>query len=83
MPRGVRVMSDAERELRRAMREFLKRGGRTYATAQSVKIAIDEVLDEARQDAIAAFEPPPAVEGYEAREEGEETPRYSRRRRSA
>ena len=58
MPRGIRVMSDAERDLRKIMREFLKRGGRTYATAQSVKSAIDEVLDEARKDAIAAFEPP-------------------------
>jgi anti-sigma regulatory factor (Ser/Thr protein kinase) len=51
-------MSDAERNLRKSVREFLKKNGRTYAQAQDVKTAVDEVLVEARQAAIAAYSPP-------------------------
>jgi hypothetical protein len=58
MPRGVRVMSDAERNLRRLVREFLKKNGRTFVQGESVKDAVDAVVSEARQVAMAAYSPP-------------------------
>lgn len=77
MPRGVRQMSEAESELRKLVRAFLKKGGRSYAQAKAVKDALDEVLDEAKRDAIAAFQPP------QGEEDDFESDRQDGRRRAA
>jgi hypothetical protein len=51
-------MSDAERDLRKSVREFLKKNGRTYTQGETVKDAVDVVVTEARQAAMAAYSPP-------------------------